>query len=171
MIHDENPFVEETSDREPSRRFRGRLANPVTIVTSGEAGRPAGLTVSSLVVVDGAPATTLIVVGPVTDLWEALVTTGRLVVHVCEFSDRGLADVFAGMRPSPGGPFATTPFTQSGHGPVIDALPDRLFCSVTSTEEVGYSGLVRASVDRVELSDLTDPLVHFRGYYRRLQDQ
>ena len=168
MIHDENPFVEGTSDREPSRRFRGRLASPVTIVTSGDSEHPAGLTVSSLVVVDGQPATAMLVVGPLTDLWDSIATTTRLVVHICDSSHAGLADVFAGVRPSPGGIFGRTPFTPTDHGPVLDEMPDRLFCTMRSMVETGYSGVVTVEVDKVELSNLTDPLIHFRGGYRRL---
>jgi len=34
--------------------------------------------------------------------------------------------------------------------------------------EVGYSGVVTATVDKVETSDLTDPLLYFRGGYRTI---
>ena len=33
MIHDENPFIDSPDQRDPIRRFRGRLTAPVTIVT------------------------------------------------------------------------------------------------------------------------------------------
>jgi hypothetical protein len=61
--------------------------------------------------------------------------------------------------------------TDSPWGPVLGALPDRLYCSFAAREEVGWSGLIRGIVDRVEISDLTDPLVHFRSVYHRLAER
>ena len=79
-----------------------------------------------------------------------------------------MAEVFAGLRPSPGGLFASTSTTPSKWGPLLDDLPDRLFCSLESRAESGYAGVLVGLVDDVELSDIDDPLVHFRGTYRGL---
>ena len=168
MIHAEHPFADLPEDRGPVRRFRGRLANPVTIITSGEGNRRTGLTVSSLFAVDGEPGWLYAVVGPNSDLWDVAAETDRFVVHVCGVEDTGLAEVFAGLRPSPGGLFASTSTTPSKWGPLLDDLPNRLFCSLESRAESGYSGVLVGVVDDVELSDIEDPLVHFRGTYRRL---
>lgn len=148
--------------------MRGRLVAPVTIVTSGEGTERAGLTVSSLFVVEGDPALVHMVVGPTSDLWEAIAESARFVVHVCRAQDRHLADVFAGLRPSPGGVFASVDTTASEWGPVLSELANRLFCSLDSQTEVGYSGVVVGRIDRVEATELADPLLHFRGGYRRL---
>jgi flavin reductase (DIM6/NTAB) family NADH-FMN oxidoreductase RutF len=143
----------------------------VTIVTSGSDQRRTGLTVSSLLVVEGEPPIALVVAGPTTDLWEITAGTGRFIVHVCRLGQQRLADVFAGLAPSPGGVFASVETTDSPWGPVLGALPDRLYCSLAAREEVGWSGLIRGIVDRVEISDLTDPLVHFRSVYHRLAER
>ena len=168
MIHAEHPFAELPEDRDPVRRFRGRLANPVTIITSGEGDRRAGLTVSSLFVADGEPGRLHAVVGPNSDLWDVVAETGRFVVHVCLVEATGLAEVFAGLRPSPGGLFASTRTTPSKWGPLIDELPDRLFSSLESRVDSGNTGVLVGAVDAVELSDTKDPLIHFRGTYRTL---
>ena len=168
MIHAEHPFADLPEDRDPVRRFRGRLANPVTIFTSGEGDRRTGLTVSSLFVAEGEPGRLHAVVGPNTDLWDVVAETERFVVHVCGVDDTSLAEVFAGLRPSPGGLFATTSTTPSKWGPVLDEIPDRLFCSLESRVESGNSGVLAGFVDGAELSDIEDPLVHFRGTYRGL---
>ncbi|MGH3650609.1 MAG: flavin reductase family protein [Acidimicrobiia bacterium] len=169
MIHDDNPFVDDPASRDPTRRFRGRLTAPVTIVTSGADDARTGLTVSSLLVVEGDPGRIEAVIGPTTDLWETVMETGRLVVHVCNQTNRGLAEVFAGLRPSPGGLFATVSASDSEWGPVLDDLADRAYCTFEERREMGYSGLVTATVDRVETGDLADPLVYFRGGYRSLR--
>jgi hypothetical protein len=100
MIHSEHPFRQPPDDRDPARRFRGRLASGVTIVTAGIESNRTGLTVSSLLVVEGDPALAHLVVGPTTDLWELAPETGL--------------------------------------------------------------------IDRVEVTDLLDPMVHYRSGYRRL---
>jgi flavin reductase (DIM6/NTAB) family NADH-FMN oxidoreductase RutF len=168
MIHAEHPFADLPEDRDPVRRFRGRLANPVTIITSGEGDRRTGLTVSSLFVAEGELGRLHAVVGPNSDLWDVAAETERFVVHVCRVEDTGLAEVFAGLRPSPGGLFTITNTTQSKWGPLLDELPDRMFCSLESRAESGNSGVLVGVVDNVELSDIEDPLVHFRGTYRTL---
>ena len=168
MIHAEHPFADLPEDRDPVRRFRGRLVSPVTIFTAGEGDRRTGLTVSSLFVAEGEPGRLHAVVGPNTDLWDVAAETERFVVHVCGVDDTSLAEVFAGLRPSPGGLFATTSTTPSKWGPVLDEIPDRLFCSLESRVESGNSGVLAGFVDGAELSDIEDPLVHFRGTYRGL---
>jgi flavin reductase (DIM6/NTAB) family NADH-FMN oxidoreductase RutF len=169
MIHDENPFVDDPASRDPTRRFRGRLSAPVTIVTSGGDDARTGLTVSSLIVLEGDPGRVEAVIGPTSDLWDTVTETGRLVVHVCTRVHRGLAEVFAGLRPSPGGLFAGVAVSGSDWGPLLDDLSDRAYCTFEGRREIGYSGLVTATVDLVETADLDDPLVYFRGRYRSLR--
>lgn len=168
-IHGEHPFVPDPADRDPVRRLRGRLASPVTIITSGDAELRSGLTVSSISILEGEPGRLHAVVGPTSDLWDQIAATGRFVVHICRAGDHALADTFAGLRPSPGGVFAGTETVLSDWGPVLVELENRVFCSLVTAEEVGYSGLVVGEIDRVEATDLVEPLVYFRGRYRSLE--
>jgi flavin reductase (DIM6/NTAB) family NADH-FMN oxidoreductase RutF len=167
-IHDEHPFMPDPEDRDPVRRFRGRLAMPVTIVTSGPPGSRAGLTVSSVLVMEGDPGEVLLLINPNTDLWDAVADTGRLVVHVCSSEHRRLAEVFAGREPRPGGMFAGLAVTDGEWGPVLDGLSNRIHATVTATDPAGWSGMVRGRVDRVEVGGMEDPLLYFRGRYRTL---
>lgn len=169
MIHDDNPFADDPDSRDPVRRFRGRLSVPVTIVTSGADESRAGLTVSSLLVLEGEPGWVEAVVGPTSDLWDVAGKTGRFVIHVCSDRHRSLAEVFAGIRPNPGGTFAGAKVTRSDWGPLLDDIGDRAFCTLESRRELGYTGLITGRIDRVEVSELDDPLVYFRGAYRSLQ--
>lgn len=168
-IHEgEHPFVPPEDERDPVRRLRGRLAGPVTIVTAGDGTDRAGLTVSSLMLAEGDPGSVHFLLGPTADVYDAMVRTDRLVVHVLAHDDRTLSEVFAGRRPSPGGPFAGLAVTDTEWGPVIDEIADRAYCSGISVVEHGYSLLVSARIDEVGVSDLTDPLLYFRGSYRDL---
>lgn len=168
MIHDENPFVDSPDQRDPVRRFRGRLAAPVTLVTAGSGAEATGLTVSSLNVVEGDPGVVQLVVGPTTDLWDVAKESAAFVIHILGKSDRHLAEVFAGLRPSPGGVFAGLELTPSEHGPVIDRLANRAYCRFLDRYELGYSGIVTGEIEAVDAAGLTDPLLYFRGSYRSL---
>ncbi len=168
MIHGDNPFVDDPDSRDPVRRFRGRLSAPVTIFTSGDENERTGLTISSLIVVEGDPGYVEAVVGPTTDLWDLVAKTGRFVIHICTDKHREMAQVFAGLRPSPGGIFSGLDVTQSEWGPVIERLGNRAFCTFEDRREVGYSGIVSGRIDRAEPAGLANPLAYFRGSFRHL---
>lgn len=169
VIHNENPFAEGRDDL--LRRFRGRLASPVTIITAGDDGSRTGLTVSSLFAIEGDPALVYAAVGPNSDLFDKVQSTGKFVVHICRQGQDGLAEVFAGLRPSPGGMFSGTEWELSDWGPVLSEIQDRAFCTMRSIEERGWSGILIGEVNDIAHTDLIDPLVHFRGAYRKLGDR
>ena len=83
-------------------------------------------------------------------------------------SQRALSDRFAGVRPSPGGPFAELEVSQSGHGPVLTDCPDRAGCRFVDVVERGDHLLVTGRIEDVAVSDLESPLQWFRGSYRTL---
>ena len=106
-IHREHPFATPEGDRRPVRRLRGRLPLPVTVWTSAYGGRRAGWTVSSMMVADGEPAEILGLVDAESDLADLIEESGTVAVSLLGWGDRGLAEVFAGLAPAPGGPFRT----------------------------------------------------------------
>lgn len=169
-IHDEHPFADPPEERDPARRFRGRMAAPVTIVTAGRPENRAGLTVSSLVVAEGEPSRVHFLVGSETDLFAALSETGSFVVHILAERHREVSDVFAGLRPSPGGLFARLEVEDGDFGPILVDIEDRAFCRVVDAAEDTFHVLISGAVEAIETSDLTDPLVYFRGAYRRFDE-
>ena len=168
-IHEEHPFAPTPEDRDPARRYRGRLVAPVTIVTAGDRDERVGLTISSLVISEGQPPVVYLLVGPTTDLRYAIEETSRFVIHVAEAGHRGLADIFAGVRPAPGGPFLGLETDDSDYGPVIAMLGSRAYCTLLRASEDSYSILVAATMDRIDITNLDDPLTYFRGRYRLLE--
>ncbi|MEX0825273.1 MAG: flavin reductase family protein [Acidimicrobiia bacterium] len=167
MIHDEHPFADPEDMRDPVRRFRGRLAAPVTVITAGGPGNHSGLTVSSLVVAEGEPSHVIFLCGTNTDLWSAIVASGHFIVHVLEESHREISDRFAGIRPSPGGLFAGLDPVDTDWGPLIPSVETRAFCRFSGHTETEIYALVDGIVDRVDLSDVSRPLQYFRGRYLR----
>jgi flavin reductase (DIM6/NTAB) family NADH-FMN oxidoreductase RutF len=171
VIHDDHPFQTPPGDRDPVRQFRGRLVAPVTVVTAGTGDQRAGLTVSSLMVAEGDPGSVFLLVGNSTELWDQIESTGRFIVHVVDDSMRDHGDAFAGFRPRPGGMFTDVELEETAWGPVMVAAPNRLFCSLSSQTELPFHHLVEAVVDQVDVEDLANPAIYFRGSYRRLEEK
>ena len=169
FIHRENPFADPPEARAPARRLRGRLAAPVTIWTAGNVAAPSGLTMSSILVAEGNPSSVLGLMNETTALYDAIVATGRFVVHVVDEAHRTEADVFAGLRPAPGGPFTAMEVADSDWGPILTAFPNRAFCRYLDAFEAGYQRLVKGEIERAELTDLDDPLLYFRGRYGSIE--
>jgi flavin reductase (DIM6/NTAB) family NADH-FMN oxidoreductase RutF len=144
------------------------MAAPVTVVTSGAGDHRTGLTVSSLVVAEGEPSRIYFLLGSTTDLFYGLEETGKFVVHVLETGDQALADVFAGLRPSPGGRFADLNVEQTEWGPVLSDVKTRAYCTFEGGDEETFFIVAEGRVDKLELSEVQEPLVYFRGQYRKL---
>jgi flavin reductase (DIM6/NTAB) family NADH-FMN oxidoreductase RutF len=167
-IHDEHPFDTPVDRRDPARRFRGRLAAPVTVITAGSGEQRTGLTVSSIMVAEGEPSRVYFLVGTTTDLYYMLEESGKFVVHVLEGPHPEISDVFAGIRPSPGGRFAGLTVEDSDWGPVLSDVGTRAYCTFEGGDEETYFLVAEGVIDKLELGDIDDPLVYFRGHYHSL---
>lgn len=167
QIHYTDPFATPESERSPVRRLRGRLASAVTLWT---APGPAGLTVSSTLVADGAPGRLLGLLDEESDLWAAASAAGRFAVTPLSPRNRQLADRFAGLLPAPGGLFTGAGWTETPYGPVPSDASGWVGCRLDGARPCGWSLLVEATVETVDLTTDPVPLVHFRGRYRELAD-
>jgi flavin reductase (DIM6/NTAB) family NADH-FMN oxidoreductase RutF len=164
-IHDSHPFP---SAPDPVRRFRGRLGAAVTLWTSGASGDRAGLTVTSLMVANGEPPHLLALLDPDSDLVEVLRASGRAVVQVLGWPDRGLAEAFAGTVPAPGGPFRLAAFVPTPYGPRLASATTWAGVELVAEATVGWSTLVTCRLVGAEVGDDTDPLGHRRGRWWRI---
>jgi flavin reductase (DIM6/NTAB) family NADH-FMN oxidoreductase RutF len=163
-IHASHPFAEPD---DPARRLRGRIAGRATLWTSGAGSERAGLTVSSVMVAAGEPARVLALLDPDSDLAARLLDTRRAVVSLLAWRHRDLAEAFAGRLPAPGGAFRLAEFGDSAWGPVLGDAAGWAGLELADARPVGWSLLVEARVDRLELGDDADPLLHRRGRYER----
>jgi flavin reductase (DIM6/NTAB) family NADH-FMN oxidoreductase RutF len=164
-IHTDHPFLDPEGDRDPVRRLRGRLGGVVTLWASGAGQARAGLTVSSLMVAAGEPGRLLALVDPDSDLADTVRDTGRVVVSLLRWPQRDLAEMFAGSMPAPGGGFAQEAFTDTVWGPRPESATTWAGARLEDAREVGWSLLLTAVLEHVELGDETDPLLHRRGRY------
>ena len=161
-IHASHPFP--TPD-DPVRRLRGRLGGAVSLWTAGDDAERAGLTVTSWLVAGGDPGRVLALLDPDADLTELLLSTRRGVVQLLSWSDRDLADAFAGTTPAPGGPWRMAAWDESGQGPRLTTAATWALVSVETEIEVGWSRLVTCTLDEIVIGDDPEPLVHQRGRY------
>ena len=53
-------------------------------------------------------------------------------------------------------------------GPMLTDSPNRVFCTLASSIELPFHHLVVGEIEKVEVADLDDPALYFRGDYRRL---
>jgi 3-hydroxy-9,10-secoandrosta-1,3,5(10)-triene-9,17-dione monooxygenase reductase component len=168
-IHATDPFATPDDARSPVRQLRGRLPAAVTIWTAyGRDDRPAGLTVSSTVVVEGDPGHVLGVLDEESELYEAVRSSGRFAVQVLRDGDGQLSDRFAGLLPAPGGLFADGVWERSEFGPIRRGLTTWAGCALTQARPLGWGLLVEATLDRIVLGeDAVPALVRYRGRYLR----
>ena len=165
-IHDTHPFAD--PDRDPARRLRGRLGGTVTLWTAGAGADRAGLTLSSVLVVLGEPARVLGLVDPDSDLADAVGQTERAVVQLLSWSDRDLAEGFAGTAPAPGGVFRQADFVETDWGPRLERATTWAGLRLESATDLGWSRLLTCVVEHLEVGDDEAPLVHRRGRYVRV---
>ena len=169
-IHSEHPFAEPEWRRDPVRRFRGRLGGTVSLWTAGSGTERAGLTVSSLMVAGGDPGHVLALVDPDSDLAATIEETGLAVVQLLEWPHRDVAEAFAGMAPAPGGPFKLSAWSETQWGPLLEGVSAWAGVRLASEpREVGWSLLLDAAVEHVEIGEEREPLVHRRGRYVRAE--
>ncbi len=169
-IHSEHPFLPPDGDRNPVRRFRGRMVLPVSVWTAVRHGRRAGWTVSSMIVADGEPAEVLGLLDEDSTLADLVADGGAVAISLLGGGHRGLADAFAEMAPAPGGPFTLGRWTETEWGPVLADAPAWVGARLSdATGRAGWTLLLRAEIEHVEVSvDADRVLTHLRGRYRSL---
>jgi flavin reductase (DIM6/NTAB) family NADH-FMN oxidoreductase RutF len=170
-IHHSHPFEVGEQDRDPLRRFRGRMTSPVSIWTAAGGGTRAGWTLSSFLVADGDPGEVMGLVDEESALADILPQTTTVTVNLLGWGQRALADAFAGVAPAPGGPFALADWKDTEWGPVLMNSLGWIGARLRpEPDRAGWALLFRALVERVEIQ--ADPaeelLCYVRGRYRSL---
>ncbi len=172
------PWAAAPQDRDPLRRARGRMPASVTVwlAPGDEALGPGplglyragmgtvGLTVSSLVVSPGEPGRLAGVVNPTTDLGDLFASGAAtaFTVHILDQGQRALARHFAGDVPAPQ---AALRVETGAAGPALAGVGDRIYCRNATCHPFGWSLLVEAEVQAVELGERRNALAWLSGAF------
>lgn len=150
---------------------------PVTLWTGYADARPVGWTVSSVLLADGPEPALVGLLDPDADLTEAITPEGehaaaapgdgnKVAISLLGWQHRRLPDAFAGLAPAPGGPFTLGTWTDTDYGPVLADAPGWLGATVIEARLLGWSTLLTARIDQVEIGPDDDQLLgHLRGRY------
>lgn len=167
-LHYGDPWASPPAERDPLRRLRGHLVLPVTVwlAEMPAGGGVVGLTVSSVLFSQGEPPVLAGLLSPLSDLAGVLEKPGAgFVVHVLGADQRRLAQHFAGELPAPESMLVST---ASAHGPLLEAVPDRAFCRSSAAKTFGWSLLVEAVVEKIEVAPTKNALAWWHGQYRSI---
>ena len=167
-----NPWADPPEARDPLRRLRGHLVLPVTVwlAPSSEGGGEAlvGLTVSSVMLGQGEPPMLAGLVTPSSELADVLgAPPARFVVHVLGATHRRLAQHFAGDVPAPSEMLTAHP---SAYGPLLDEVSDRALCRAVSVTPFGWSLLVAAEIDEVQVAGGGKGLAWYHGAFHVVEN-
>ena len=107
-------------------------------------------------------------ISPASDFADVLTTStsGRFVVQLLGSAHRRLAQHFAGELPAPEEQLATRP---GSHGPVLEAVTDRVLCRMTDNKPFGWSLLVEAEVEGTEVGEPGKGLGWYHGGFQVLE--
>lgn len=122
-----------------------------------------------MLITEGDPPEVIGLLDPDSDLADLLgdaESEVRVCVNLLAEPQATVAEVFARLAPSPGGPFRTGDWTDSPHGPRLDGAAGWLGVRLRrDAVTAGWSLLLRGTVESAEVGP-GEPLFHLRGAYR-----
>ena len=148
------------------RQLLGRFATGVTILTTrDQAGRPVGMTASSVASVSLNPPLVLVSVDQKNDMYPALRGAERFVLNVLAAEQEALSRRFAEEHPNR---FDGVGYQQSKHGiPVLDGVLASIECEKQAEVPGGDHTVFFGIVTGGSVSDRR-PLLYYRGGYAGL---
>ncbi len=155
------------SDARTLRDAMGCFATGVTIVTANDAsGAPIGLTANSFTSVSLDPPLLLVCVANTSGSAETLRTAEHFAVNVLQIGQQPTSNRFAGKGEDR---FASTPWEIGETGvPVLSGSLSTFECSRDGIYEAGDHFILVGRVAKASFEPRRDPLLYFRGKYRRL---
>ena len=150
-----------------ARRFRdvlSQFASGVTVVTTMSGGAPVGMTCQSFSSVSLDPPLVMFIPAKTSRAWPLIQRSGKFCVNILaedqawlsnQMASRG-ADKFAGVDWTP------APVTGT---PLLRGTIAHLECNIHAVHEAGDHYVVIGRVLGLEVGDVDDPLLFFRGRY------
>lgn len=145
------------------RQLLGRFATGVTVVTTRDAaGRPIGMTASSVASVSLDPPMLLVSVARENDMHPALKAAGRFVVNVLAADQEAISRRFAAEHPNR---FDGIGYRETRHGlPVLEGVLASIECDKHGEAPGGDHSVFFGLVTGGTVSDRR-PLLYYRGGY------
>jgi flavin reductase (DIM6/NTAB) family NADH-FMN oxidoreductase RutF len=148
------------------RQLLGRFATGVTVVTTSDpAGRPIGMTASSVASVSLRPPLVLVSVDQANDMHPALRAAPRFVLNVLAADQEAISRRFAAEHPNR---FDGIGYQANRHGlPVLDGVVASIECEKQAEAPGGDHTVFFGLVTGGSVSDRR-PLLYYRGGYAGL---
>jgi flavin reductase (DIM6/NTAB) family NADH-FMN oxidoreductase RutF/alpha-beta hydrolase superfamily lysophospholipase len=155
------------SDARTLRDAMGCFATGITIVTSlTPDGRPIGLTANSFTSLSLDPPLLLVCIANNAGSAPVLREAGHFAVNVLQISQQQASGRFAGKGEDR---FSATPWTPGETGmPLLDGSLGSFECKRHAVHDGGDHFILVGEVVRAQFEPRRDPLLYFRGKYRRL---
>jgi flavin reductase (DIM6/NTAB) family NADH-FMN oxidoreductase RutF len=154
------------SDARTLRDAMGCFATGITIVTALEQGRPIGLTANSFTSVSLEPPLLLVCIAETAGSGRVLREAAHFGVNVLQIGQQPASSRFAGKDEDR---FAATAWAPGETGvPVLGGSLVSFECKRHAVHEGGDHFILVGEVVRAQFEPRRDPLLYFRGKYRRL---
>lgn len=155
------------SDARTLRDALGCFATGVTVVTTRDAaGAPVGLTANSFTSVSLDPPLLLVCIARSVTSLPAFEAHSHFAVNVLHIGQQLVSNRFAFRL---GDRFADTPWEEWGAGvPILQHALASFECARHAVLDGGDHAILLGRVERVRFEPRRDPLLYFRGKYRRL---
>lgn len=152
------------------RLVMGHFATGISVVTTFDGDRPAGITVNALSSVSLDPALVMVALDRRRFITPMVRAAGRYAVNILGEGQQALSDCFAHAPVSPGREeFCGASWTPGPTGlPLIDGSIATLECTVVETFSAGDHDLFIGRVDSLRGDDAIAPLLYFRRHYLRI---
>jgi len=154
------------------RQVMGRFATGVSVVTTFEGERPAGITVNAFSSVSLEPALVMVALDRRRFITPIVRSAGRYAVNVLGADQQALSDCFAHAPVSPGREAFCGASWQPGPTglPLIDGAIATLECTVLETFTAGDHDLFIGRVDSLQQQrNGIAPLLYYRRRYLRVE--
>lgn len=155
------------SDARTLRDAMGCFATGVTVVTAmSDDGTPVGLTANSFTSVSLDPPLLLVCIANGAGSAPVLQAASHFAINVLQIGQQPASNRFAGKGEDR---FANTPWTPGETGaPVLTGSLSTFECSRHAVHDGGDHFILIGKVVRASFEPRRDPLLYFRGKYRRL---
>ena len=155
------------SDPRTLRDALGCFATGVTVVTCTDSnGNPVGLTANSFTSVSLDPPLLLVCIAKSAASAEALIGAGHFAVNVLQTEQQPASIRFATRHEDRFGPNDWSPGEYGA--PVLECSLGVFECAAHAVHDGGDHHLLLGRVVKARFDDGLDPLLYFRGSYRRL---